>query len=205
MSAATVFFSWQSDIPTRDGRNFIEKALQDAAYRISQELTVDEPERGSILIDKDTQGVSGSPAIFDTILDKIERAAVFVPDLTFVSSRPNGDPSPNPNVLIEYGYALKTLTDDRIVAVMNSAHGKPTRDTMPFDLAHRRFPITYELSPDASDEVRKRERDALSKALEFAIRSVVESDAYKAVVSARQPPVSYRQPFQGRARFRAVG
>ena len=33
----------------------------------------------------------------------------------------------------EYGYALNTLTVDRIVAAMNSAHGKPTRDKVPFD------------------------------------------------------------------------
>jgi hypothetical protein len=34
----------------------------------------------------------------------------------------DGEPIPNPNVLIEYGWALKSLGYKRIVAVMNEAH-----------------------------------------------------------------------------------
>src|SRR5271170_2987633 len=118
----TVFFSWQSDRGGKD-RNFIERALEIATLRISQDLEVDEDPRDRVELDRDTQGVPGSPQIFDTIRKKIEAAAAFVADLTFVSTRPNGDPSPNPKVLIEYGYALKALTTNRIIGVMNATFG----------------------------------------------------------------------------------
>src|SRR5258708_1432270 len=110
MSEARVFFSWQSDRSSREGKNFIERALEIATKRISKDLQIEEDPRDPLKLDKDTLDVPGSPPIFDTIRKKIDRSAVFVADLTFVSKRPSGEPSPNPNVLIEYGYALKSLT-----------------------------------------------------------------------------------------------
>jgi Molybdopterin-binding domain of aldehyde dehydrogenase len=49
----------------------------------------------------------------ETIFRKIDKAAAFVPDLTLVSERRDGRPTPNPNVLIEYGWALKSLGHGR--------------------------------------------------------------------------------------------
>jgi hypothetical protein len=66
-----------------------------------------------------------------------------VPDLTFIGKRPDGRPTPNPNVLLEYGWALKSLTHARIVPVMNAAYGEPIGNAMPFDMRHLRNPITY--------------------------------------------------------------
>ena len=68
----------------------------------------------TVELDKDTQGIAGSPPIAETILQKVEDCAVFVADLSFVGesksgfSNTSGKPRqfPNPNVLIEYGYAL---------------------------------------------------------------------------------------------------
>lgn len=203
MSAATVFFSWQSDRPTKEGRNLIEKALRIALERVETDIQIDESPR-ELILDKDTEGVPGSPPVFDTILEKIDRAAVFVPDLTFVAARQNGDPIPNPNVLIEYGYALKRVGHNRIVPVMNTSYGKPKRETMPFDLAHHRFPIQYEVPEGAPDEERKAQRDKLAKVLESAIRGVLDSDAYRSTLVPIKAP-QYRQPVFGRARFRAKG
>jgi hypothetical protein len=203
MTTATVFFSWQSDRPTKEGRNLIERALTMALERISKDIQVDERPH-SVLLDKDTQDAPGSPPIFDTILGKIDHAAVFVPDLTFVAERHNGDPLPNANVLIEYGYALKSLGHDRIVAVMNTAYGKPKRETMPFDLSHHRFPIQYEAPEGVPDDERWAQRDHLSKMVESAIRNVFASDAYKSSLTPIKPP-EYRRPQYGRARFRAAG
>jgi len=60
--------------------------------------------------------VAGSPPIVDTILAKIAACDVFVPDVTFMPA--SGERrTPNPNVMIEYGYALKTPGPERIVAV----------------------------------------------------------------------------------------
>jgi hypothetical protein len=203
MSSATVFFSWQSDRPTKEGRNLIERALTAALERISKDIQVDERPH-DLVLDKDTKDTPGSPPIFDTIISKIDRAAVFVPDLTFVAQRQNGEPFPNANVLIEYGYALKSIGHNRIVALMNTAYGKPKRETMPFDLSHHRYPIQYDVPENAPDEERRAQRDQLSKTLESAIREVLASEAYKSSLAHARPP-EYRQPLDGRARFRAKG
>ena len=144
--------------------------------------------RGELLVDRDTQHVPGSPPIFDTILDKIQKAVIFVPDLTFVGTRANGKPVPNPNVLLEYGYALNQHGHRRIIAVMNSAYGEPTQENMPFNLGHRRFPIRYTLHEDATDETRKTVRDSLSKELDAAIRLIFDSEEYKASLPVVKRP-----------------
>lgn len=110
--AATVFFSWQADTPNNLGRNFVRKALEDACARIASDTSIDEAHR-DLEVDSDTQGIAGQPPIVETILKKIEASRVFVADMTFVARRPDGGSSPNPNVLIEYGYALRSLTHER--------------------------------------------------------------------------------------------
>ena len=119
----TVFFSWQTDTPTREGRNFIEKALKNAIKKLASDTEVKEAIREELEMDKDTLDVPGSPAIVDTILKKIDYATIFLADLTFIGKRPDGRPTPNPNVLIEYGWALKSLGLSRMLTVMNTAFG----------------------------------------------------------------------------------
>ena len=198
----TVFFSWQSDRP---GRNFIEKALQSAIDRISQDVKLDEPERNKLILDRDTKNVPGSPSIFETLLRKIANAAIFVADVTFVGKSIDGDLVPNPNVLLEYGYALRALGDNRIIAVMNTAHGKPSE--LPFDLTAKRYPEGYDLPDDASDETRTKVRQSLSKALEGHLRLILESEEYLASIPKPPAPTAgiYREPLDGRARLRAEG
>lgn len=207
MSEVTVFFSWQSDRPAKEGKNFIERALDVATKNISKDVQIEEDPREPLKLDKDTLDVPGSPPIFDTIRQKIDRAAVFVADLTFVSDRPKGGPSPNPNILIEYGYALKSLGPNRIVGVMNTAFGEPSRESLPFDLAYYRFPIRYGLEERASNDERKIVRETLVADLERAIRNVLDSEEYRARLPKPDPlpPAKYRDPLDGRARFRVRG
>ena len=204
---ASVFFSWQSDTATREGRNFVRRALDQAVAKIATDVEVDQAVREGLAVDSDTQGVSGSPPITETILRKIDAAAVFVPDLTFCGKRWDGRPTPNPNVLIEYGWALKTMGYRRIVAVMNTAHGRPTADDMPFDLRHHRYPICYDLPVDADQERRTVERNKLAAALESALRAVFDSPDYKASLRPVLPPPPFpqKQPQNGLARFRKKG
>jgi len=202
--SATVFFSWQSDHPTREGRNFIQKCLQDALKNLSRDIEFQQAVREDLQVDSDTTNVPGSPKIFQTILNKVQKATIFVPDFTFVATRPNGHPVPNPNVLIEYGYALKCLGEHQIVAVMNVAHGAPQRDTMPFDLMEHRYPILYDLPKEADDQTRNFQRAELTKKFESALRTFFESDEYKHSLPT-VAPIAYREPKEGKARFREKG
>jgi hypothetical protein len=139
-----------------------------------------------------------------TIFEKIDRAAVFVPDLTFVGARSDGRPTPNPNVLIEYGWALKAHGYHHIVPVMNTAYGEPDDANMPFNLKHLRRPITYCCEEGASDPERKVARDGLARSLASAIRAVINSDLFLRR-SHRDAPFLERQPIDGAGRFRRSG
>lgn len=172
----SVFFSWQLDTATRVGRNFIERALQQALKLLAKDSEIAMPER-ELFVDRDTVGVPGTPPIVDTIFSKIDNAYAFVPDLTFVGTRIDGRPTPNPNVLVEYGWAVKSLGYGRLIPVMNVAFGEPTPENMPFDLRHLRNPITFNLPPDASDDAVAEGKANLAKALSKALSQILSSAA----------------------------
>ncbi len=141
MSAPTVFYSWQSDLPATTTRDVIATALSRSVEMLaSHPRIVDSPR-----VDQDTQNVGGTPEIAGTIFRKIERAAVFVADVSISSQTtdkcPNRKYSPNVNVMLETGYAAARLGWDRIVLVMNDRFGGPTR--LPFDLRNRRWPVAF--------------------------------------------------------------
>jgi len=160
-----VFYSWQSDLPNACNRGFIQTALERAAAAITADDTVAvEP-----VVDRDTQGVAGAPDIASTIFAKIDAADVFVADIT-ITARPNdGRVAPNPNVLVELGFAFKALGYEKVILVFNRAFGKI--EELPFDLRMRRV-ISYDM-PAATDE-RASERKSLEKVLDQAIRSALE-------------------------------
>lgn len=160
-----IFYSWQSDLPNPTNRGFIELALKNAATIISNDQAISvEP-----VVDRDTQGVSGSPDIASTIFSKITAADVFVADVSIVAHPTKARPTPNPNVLIELGYALRCLGHERVILVFNNSFGKIGE--LPFDLKMRRL-MTYSMSFKEQD--RASERLKLEKQLEAAIRSALE-------------------------------
>lgn len=136
-----VFYSWQSDTEAKFNRHFQLDCLKAAVKQINRELELDEPIRE----DHDTKGITGSPDIASTILSKIESCEVFLADITFVCHSERERALSNPNVLIELGYAMHALGSGRILNIMNTAFGEP-EGKIPFDLAHKRWPITYNLS-----------------------------------------------------------
>lgn len=170
--AETVFFSWQLDTPGAIGRNFILQALEDAVSQIRAGADIEEALR-DVAVDRDTQGVPGSPPIAETIFSKIDQASVYVADLTFVANRFDGRPSPNPNVLIEYGWALKSLGHSRVLLVMNTEYGGPTRESMPFNLGHVRFPIQYACKDNDAPDVKRQAKKMLTKAFVQALNPIL--------------------------------
>lgn len=98
-----MFYSWQSDSPGNTNRNLISTALENAIDEIKNDETIEvEP-----VIDRDTLGIAGSPDISHSIFSKIDSTSVFVCDVSIIDSEAK-KPSPNPNVLIELGYAIKS-------------------------------------------------------------------------------------------------
>ena len=174
MAAFKIFYAWQSDRPANVCRTLIRRALDNAKKLLESELNVHDSGRPEVLIDQDTQGEAGSPSVAETIFRKIRESDAFVADLTFTETRSGKSGSPNPNVLLEYGYALHALDDQRIIGVMNEKFGNP--DDLPFDLKHKRWPFRCQW-PDDGDNGKTREAvvGSLSRKLAEAIRAVVQN------------------------------
>ena len=108
MNGFKVFYSWQSDLPGRRvTRDLIHEAASVAVERVAKDAGIEDSPR----LDHDTAGVGGIPAIGDTILRKIATCGVFVADVSLVGETTRSDKpkkrTPNPNVLLELGYAME--------------------------------------------------------------------------------------------------
>ena len=123
-------------------------------------------------MDRDTAGVAGSPDIAGTILDKIVEADVLVPDVSLITSENSEKHCPNPNVLVELGFAVRALGWPRIIMVMNTAFGPPS--DLPFDLRGRRV-IPYNLPPGV--ESKGEQRRLLAGKLRAALSAVFEDSS----------------------------
>lgn len=174
-----IFYSWQSDLPNPTNRSFIETALEKAAKSIHRDDSIEVWP----VIDRDTRNIPGAPNIADTILKKIDEANIFVGDVSIINPQRSGllqstiqrifrieqcfRPTPNPNVLVELGYAIKALGPNKIILVMNSFFGGP--DLLPFDLKMKRT-LTYHM-PESNAE-RATERNRLASVIEQALRDI---------------------------------
>jgi hypothetical protein len=124
----------------------MREALVDAIAQLGAEL--EEAERPEL--DHDTKGASGSPEIVRTILGKIESASIFVADVTPVAATAAGKQVPNPNVMLELGYARSVLGLGRIILVWNMATFKSSYADLPFDLQGLGKSCGFELPTGAS-------------------------------------------------------
>ncbi|WP_143435655.1 hypothetical protein [Henriciella aquimarina] len=176
MLRASIFYSWQSDRASKVGRDFIQRALEEAATILLEQGI-------QLEIDSDTKDVPGTPPISATILKKIADCDIFLGDMTFVASTEDGKQVPNPNVMGEYGYALKAKGTERILLVMNTSFGP--RDGLPFDLRHMRFPLSYEADDKISDGERRERRTQLAERLADAIAPMVRFGGTTAAEDAR--------------------
>lgn len=161
-----VFYSWQSDLPNNSNRGFINTALEHAI----KEINTDDDFSLIPFLDRDTAGVSGSPDISTSIFEKIESSDIFVCDVSIINSHA-GDlarPSPNPNVLIELGYAIGVLDWSRIILVMNENFGKV--GMLPFDLRGRRV-LTYSMDPASPEKAPERKK--VSSVLMVGIKDIL--------------------------------
>jgi hypothetical protein len=170
MQDMTIFYSWQSDTPNKHNRWFILDCIKKAVVELKRSGEITESPR----VEHDTTGIGGTVSITETIYERIADSSIFVADVTFVGStrrsvlqvaseclsslehrrfkeflsrlpfsvRPKK--IPNPNVLLETGFAARCLGWKRVVSVMNTSFGSP--DKQIFDLKHHKFPATYSLS-----------------------------------------------------------
>ncbi len=165
-----VFYSWQSDSLAKINRFFIRDCLTETLKKINKNSNMME----AVRLDHDTANIPGTPDIANTIFEKIRESSVFIADLTLLAETKNGKKSPNPNVLIELGYAFSAITGSKIITIINTSFGEAKQ--LPFDLLHKRWPIQYSLTEDDfADKVKVNNvKKALSDALYNAIQLVLD-------------------------------
>ncbi len=117
----------------------------------------------------------------NTLLSKISRCGIFLCDLTFVTeSRSHSGAKKrhsNPNVIFEFGYAVRSIGFDRVIAVMNTAYGHPNEQM--FD-TKRRHAITFSLGETATEQEIQAEADSLGDKLFEAIQLILEKSSLNA-------------------------
>jgi hypothetical protein len=161
-----VFYSWQSDLPNSTNRGLIEKALEKAITALNSDAeAVLEP-----CMDRDTLEVPGTPDIPGTIFEKIDQCHIFVGDVSIINPAADERKTPNPNVLLELGYAAKALSWANIICVFNEAYGRLPGD-LPFDLQRRRM-CRYSVAE--GDAEKATERNQLATRLESALTPMLE-------------------------------
>lgn len=165
-----IFYSWQSDLPNSTNRGFIQRALEQAA----KEIRGDDKIAVEPVIERDTAGVPGSPDIAATILEKIDQCDIFACDVSIINQGATTRLTPNPNVLIELGYALKRLGWSRILMIQNTEFGNV--EDLPFDLRMKRvIPYIAREEDENRAEERKKLKSTLVKALKEVFRHLPKS------------------------------
>ena len=66
----SIFYSWQSDLPSKTNRSFIEDAIKKALKSINKDNRI------VACIDRDTKDELGSPDIRDSIFSKINHSSI---------------------------------------------------------------------------------------------------------------------------------
>ena len=144
-----IFYAWQDDLPRGFNRFAIRNALDIAAAHLTRSLSIESGNAMNVLIDEATRDLSGSPHIPTSILKKIQTADIFVADVTTVMcDRVDARKAPNANVVFELGYALSYLGWERILLLVNDAHGSVLE--LPFDFDRQRA-SHFKSSPGISD------------------------------------------------------
>ena len=160
-----IFYSWQSDLPNKNNRGFIEECIDKAKKKFKGIVAIE--------ADRDIKNNTGAPDIAATIFKKIDECDLFVADISIINKskhkffRGKSRPTPNPNVLLELGYAARHLGWDRIICVYNTDYSD--LEAVPFDLRQHRI-TDYSLVGKKRATVRSDLVDAISCTIDGLIK-----------------------------------
>lgn len=185
-----VFFAFQMDIDDKFGKGFIQSAIEITTQKIKKDGI-------ELILDYGFKNVPGTTVLIDEMLKKSRESDMVLVDLTFTSSKNRffgkkysflkkeihisdqavDKKSPNPNVLLETGYAWAQKGHYRTLVVMNEAFGLTSE--LPVDLEGFRWGITYNLN-EKNNSQRK------------TIKEQLAIDFYKAFKDAIKSEMSYQ-------------
>lgn len=156
-----IFYSWQSDLPNAKNRNLIESCLKKAIKILNNEIN----EVSEFSIESDSRNDTGTPDLAESIFSKVEKCDILVADISIINAKSDCRPMPNPNVLLEVGFAAKAISWSNILCIYNSEYGKV--ELLPFDIRTRK-PIIYNTSNGISES-----KETLTKILKTQIKDII--------------------------------
>ena len=171
----TIFYSWQSDLSKDTNQKAIGSCIKKAIIPIEENN-----DTIHLLLDEATRNEAGSPDIPSTIFRKIESADIFICDVTTINqSEKKKKKTPNPNVLIELGYAISVLGWNRIIMVFNKKFGDFSTE-LPFDIDKRRITVFSII-----DKADKSGQNDLTSKLNIAIDTIIKTNPSKNINSVK--------------------
>ena len=130
----TIFYSWQSDLPETDNKSYIGSCLSKALKKLKKDVDFSI----EYVIDRASNNKLGTIDIAQTIFNKINIANLLIADVSIINHKSRKyKKTPNPNVLIELGYGVRTIGWENIICIFNTKYGSP--EDLPFDIRNRRL------------------------------------------------------------------
>lgn len=158
----TIFFSWQSD-NAKENKHIIKECLKKISKSLNKDCHYE------VIIDEGTDKTFGSPHITTTIFNKIDRCNIFVCDVSSINSTSKNSSEtssiPNPNVMIELGYAINLLGWERIICVNNLKFGEIEK--LPFDIRGNRI--------SKYDSSKEKFKSNLEDTLKTAVKAILDN------------------------------
>ena len=158
-----IFYSWQSDLPNNKNRGLIYNCINKAVKQLLKTC----PQITDFEIDMDSREESGTPDLVRNIFEKIETCDIFIADISIINQNSKERLTPNPNVLLELGYAAKSVGWSKIICIFNSEFA--ILEDLPFDIRFRK-PLIYNTNIDIA-----RSRDTLTQSILFLIEDIVNT------------------------------
>ena len=121
-----------------------------------------------MLVDNFPEATTITPEIINAILNKIDNSLIFIADITPIIRKEN-DLIPNPNVMFELGYAISSLSQSRVILLLNKKYGEC--ENLPFDIQHKRITI-YNYS---EGEDKKNKQNELVSTIKNAISMIANN------------------------------
>lgn len=171
-----IFYSWQSDLPNNKNRGLINDSMNNAMKKVFK----DNKAISEYKIESDSRNESGTPDLVASIFSKIDVCDIFICDISIVNSC--NEPvenefrkMPNPNAMIELGYASKSLGWSNIICIYNSEFAQI--EDLPFDIRFRK-PLTYNTSYDKLEQKKQLTRLLEKKIVEIINTRISDKQMY---------------------------
>lgn len=174
-----IFYSWQAKTLPKNNQHYIKNCIEKAIKKIKSQNKYIELFDVDLILQEGIGKMPGSPQVATTIINRIQNCDIFITDLSITDPLTNDeiknsikrDVHRADNVLFEYGIAYDSISELRIIGVLNAEYGSPKNnsDHILFDIRHLRYPIEYKYKEKEDDFIGE-----LAKAIALCAKEAIK-------------------------------